>query len=237
VNHPGNNALEDYTVPGFTLWWERAADITEVLNAMLADPMFGQRIDRKRIGAAGFSIGGFTMIELAGGIGDLETYNRFCKSPEADAICKDQQEFPGLLAKGAAMERSDADFRKAIAMGRKAHGDRRIHAVFAIAPGVGQAFHADSLASIAIPVEIVAGANDRVVPVGTNAQYLADHIPHAHVTVYPGGAGHYTFLAACTDLGKKQQPIFCVDAPDVDRAAVHAETARRALAFFDEKLR
>jgi predicted dienelactone hydrolase len=27
VNHPGNNALEDYTVEGFSLWWLRAVDL------------------------------------------------------------------------------------------------------------------------------------------------------------------------------------------------------------------
>src|SRR5580704_14103118 len=28
VNHPGNNGLEDYTLQGFSIWWERAADLT-----------------------------------------------------------------------------------------------------------------------------------------------------------------------------------------------------------------
>jgi predicted dienelactone hydrolase len=36
VNHPGNNALEDYTVEGFSLWWLRAVDLSAVVDAMLA---------------------------------------------------------------------------------------------------------------------------------------------------------------------------------------------------------
>ena len=28
VNHPGNNALEEYTAEGFLIWWERARDLT-----------------------------------------------------------------------------------------------------------------------------------------------------------------------------------------------------------------
>src|ERR1700692_2090632 len=31
VNHPGNNAIEPHTVQGFTLWWQRANDISAVL--------------------------------------------------------------------------------------------------------------------------------------------------------------------------------------------------------------
>src|SRR5690242_14939219 len=51
VNHPGNNALEPYTPAGFSLWWERATDLTKVIDGMLADREFGDRIDAQRIGA------------------------------------------------------------------------------------------------------------------------------------------------------------------------------------------
>jgi predicted dienelactone hydrolase len=64
VNHPGNNATEPYTVEGFSIWWERARDLSEVINRMLADTEFSGRIDPKRIGAAGFSLGGYTMSKL-----------------------------------------------------------------------------------------------------------------------------------------------------------------------------
>ena len=67
INHPGNNALEPYTVRGFTLFWKRAGDLSRAIDGMLADPRFGPHIDARRIGAAGFSLGGYTMIEIAGG--------------------------------------------------------------------------------------------------------------------------------------------------------------------------
>jgi hypothetical protein len=70
VNHPGNNALEPYTVAGFPLWWERATDLSEVIDQMLGDAEFGGRIDSKRIAAGGFSLGDYTMIEIVGGITD-----------------------------------------------------------------------------------------------------------------------------------------------------------------------
>src|SRR5215831_4732340 len=86
VNHPGNNALEPYTTQGFLLWWERAKDLSNVIDQMLADKTFASHIDSKRIGAAGFSLGGYTMIEIAGGITDAAGFVRFCDSTKADAI-------------------------------------------------------------------------------------------------------------------------------------------------------
>lgn len=67
VNHPGNNAYDGYTAQGFSTWWERARDLSTVIDKMLADTVFGPRIDSRRIGATGFSLGGYTMIEIAGG--------------------------------------------------------------------------------------------------------------------------------------------------------------------------
>lgn len=45
VNHPGNNAAEPYTVEGFSIWWERARDLSEVVSGMLSDAEFGAHID------------------------------------------------------------------------------------------------------------------------------------------------------------------------------------------------
>jgi len=61
VNHPGNNALEDYTVEGMSLWWLRAVDLSAIIDAMLVDTTFASLIDPARIGAAGHSLGGYTV--------------------------------------------------------------------------------------------------------------------------------------------------------------------------------
>jgi len=84
VNHPGNNATEPYTAQGFSTWWERARDLSVVIDCMLSDSKFGNRLDSHRIAAAGFSLGGYTMIEIAGGITEPEAFNQFCASSGAD---------------------------------------------------------------------------------------------------------------------------------------------------------
>jgi predicted dienelactone hydrolase len=101
---------------------------------------------------------------------------------------------------------------------------------------LGPAFRADSLEKISLPVAIVAGAADTIVPVASSAQFFGKHIPHAELTLFPG-VGHYTFLAECADAGKKSRPALCVDLPGVDRAAVHAQTVGLALKFFAAHLR
>ncbi|MGA2099073.1 MAG: alpha/beta hydrolase [Candidatus Acidiferrum sp.] len=236
VNHPGNNSLEDYTPQGFSLWWERASDLSVLLDQILADSTFGAHIDAKRVGAAGFSLGGFTVIEIAGGIGELSRYQEFCKSPKADRMCGDPPEFPGLSAKVAALARSDAAMQAALLDAAKSHRDPRIRAVFAMAPALGPAFSPESLAKINIPVQIVAGASDTVVPIETSAKFFASKIPGAQLTVYQA-VGHYTFLATCQELGDRTRPELCVDQAGILRNEIHAQTATMAFHFFETNLK
>ena len=237
MNHPGNNALEPYTTRGFAEWAERATDVSRVLDAMLAEPKFGARIDQSRIGAAGFSLGGFTVIELAGGIGTVDKFQAFCKSPRADAMCHDQLEFPHLATWATMTYFISPGFRASIANSHSSHRDPRLRAVFAIAPALGPAFAPETLEKISLPVEILSGVADPVVPASSSAQYFADHIPHAQLSLYPGGVGHYTFLGLCTDHGKQILPQPCNDAPGVDRSAIHEDAAKKVVDFFDEHLK
>jgi predicted dienelactone hydrolase len=229
VNHPGNNAAEPYTAKGFSIWWERARDLSETISGMLADAKFGAQIDPERIGSAGFSLGGYTMIAIAGGITDLQGFIRFCDSPNAGPTCTSPREFPSLVE----------DFRKMIREhpevlqhSGNSFRDARVRAAFAIAPGLGPAIPASSLKTISIPVEIVAGESDQNVPVALNAKYFAAGIPGAKLHIFPGNVAHYVFLDSCTEVGRKTVPMLCVDAQGVDRDAIHADTVRRAVQFF-----
>jgi predicted dienelactone hydrolase len=238
VNHPGNNGLEDYTVQGFTLWWERAHDLTVVIDQLLADRVLGPRIDAGRIGAAGFSLGGFTMILLAGGVSDRAAYEEFCRSPRADDMCKVPPEFKDLMGKSKGLAARDREYAESLAHERQSRRDPRVRAVFAIAPALGPAFRAESLARIAVPVEIVAGAADDSVPPASSAAYFARHIPRAKLTILPGNVGHYVFLDVCTEHGRKVvQPFLCTDGAGVDRQAVHDKTAAMAARFFAAQLK
>ena len=236
VNHPGNNALEDYTIPGAVFWGQRAHDMSVLLDLLLADPTFGPRIDSRRVGAAGFSLGGLTVLELAGGIAEFSRYQDFCKSPKADGMCTDTIEYPGLLANVTALAKTDPAIQAAFAENSKSHRDPRIRAIFAMAPAVGPAFDPGSLAKISIPTQIVAGAVDNVVPIDSSAKFFASQIPGAQLTIFQA-VGHYTFLGTCAELGDRTQPRICIDQAGILRDEIHAQTATMAWHFFDANLK
>jgi predicted dienelactone hydrolase len=236
VNHPGNNALEPYTPQGFSLWWERATDLTQVIDHMLADPEFSARIDPLRIAAAGFSLGGYTMIEIAGGITDIAAYRKFCQSPAADGICKAPPEFPELLGYFKNLEaaaQTDPEIAASLKRQGESHRDPRVRAVFAIAPALGPAFPPEGLKKITIPVQIVAGIDDDSVPVASSARYFAAQIPGSKLVLLPNGVQHYQFLALCTPAGRQTLPLLCTDKPGVNREALHKSTAAAAIQFFE----
>ena len=233
VNHPGNNAAEPYTVEGFSLWWERARDLTEVITALLADSEFGSRIDQNAIGAAGFSIGGYTMIEIAGGITDAAGFVHYCDTTNADAICTSPPEFPTLVQDFRKLIR---EYPEVLKHAGDCYRDSRVRSVFAMAPALGPAFPAAGLKKILIPVEIVAGESDQNVPIDSSAKYFAARIPKAKLHVFTGNVAHYVFLDTCTETGRKTLPGLCVDGKGVERSSIHARTVRLALDFFGSAL-
>ncbi|MBX7218740.1 MAG: dienelactone hydrolase family protein [Blastocatellia bacterium] len=234
-NHHGNTGAEEKpTAQGFLFWWERAKDLHVLLDKVLADPEIGPHVDRNRIGAAGFSLGGATVISVAGGLIDLKAFETFCQSPEHDATCDPQPEFPDAVKE---LERMKQD--PAVAAARQQAGasyrDSRIKAVFALAPAVVNAYPAAGLKAIKIPLAIVVGDGDATTPPATNAIRLAQHIKQAKLTVLPGKVEHYTFLSECSPFGQTVLP-YCRDAEGVDRAEIHRTVSQMAVTFFQRAL-
>jgi predicted dienelactone hydrolase len=234
VNHPGNNALEPYTAEGFVLWWERATDLSEVLDGMLADPEFGPKVDPDRIGAAGFSIGGYTVLALGGARTDISVIIDLCKQQPNAPLCR----VPEMKDMGTP-EQMLATARRtsgvSLASSNESYRDPRVHAIFAIAPAVGMTLTPDSLHAMRLPVEIVVGSADPIATPKDNADYVRSHIRGAKENVLPNVA-HYTFLDTCTTAGKQQLGVFCEDPPSVDREAVHTQVDEMAVQFFDRAL-
>ncbi|HYE73798.1 MAG TPA: dienelactone hydrolase family protein [Blastocatellia bacterium] len=237
ASHHGNTGAEAKTAAqGFMLWWERSKDLKVMVDKLLADAEFGPRIDQARIGAAGFSLGGATVISVAGGIFDLNAFEKFCQSAERDATCEPQPEFPEARKLFDKIKDTDPVVIKSLQQAGDSYRDKRIKAVFAIATALGGGFSPQSLASIQIPIHIVVGERDSTTPRLTNAQKFASSIKQSKLTVLPGKVGHYTFLAECSQTGKTLIPV-CRDADGVDRAKVHQEVSEMALKFFQSNLR
>jgi predicted dienelactone hydrolase len=236
VNHHGNTATEaHYDARGFLLWWERARDVSVAIDRLLDDPLFGTRIDTSRIATAGFSLGGYTVLELAGARTDLQLYDAFCTSAERDFTCEPQPEMPSAHEEFARLRMNDAETARSLAHAGDSYRDERIRAVAALAPAVGRALTSVSLGQIRVPVLLVKGDSDRIAPAPTNADYIHAQIRNSQLVGWRS-VGHYTFLSACTDDGRMQLPALCGELPGVNREAIHDEVAEAVRTFFDRTL-
>jgi predicted dienelactone hydrolase len=237
VDHPGNNALEPPTIPGATLWWMRAADLSRVIDGVIASPLFGPRVDTTRIGAAGFSLGGYTVLVIAGARADARRLDSYCARKPSTPLCTDESTpaVRNIRARALALAASDPAYETAALANAQTHRDARVKAVFSIAPALGPAILPDSLGEISIPVALVAGFGDPILPVEDNVIPDALAIPNAELTIFPKTVGHYTFLTDCTAAGAGAFGAICTDAGPA-RVAVHRATAALAASFFDRTL-
>ncbi len=247
VDHPGDNdAVEDRTgrtAEGFLLWWERATDLSEVLDGLLADAQIGPHIDRDRVGAAGFALGGYTVLELAGARTDIGAFYDLCRTKPADPICavpelhdlpQDASDHPHTLGQLlASVRRRDGE---SLALSGESYRDPRIHAIFALAPVLGFTLTPESLHALRLPVAEIVGSADSLAPPAQNADLIRANIRGVKETTLPTVA-HDTFLDTCTAAGKAALPQYCTDPPGVDRMAVHAQAADLAVGFFARAFR
>ena len=235
VDHPGNNLDAPTTPEGLALWWERARDLSDVLDGVLADQAFGPKIDPSRIAAAGYSLGGYTVMELAGAQTDISLFFARCKANPDTTVCQiphsrgmgsvDDVLRAARQTSGLSLARSGDSFR-----------DPRVKAVFAIAPALGFTQTQESLRAMRLPVELVVGAEDRTAPAEDNASWLRENVRGARETILPG-VSHYTFLDSCLASAGPAAASYCEELPGVDRAAVHAQVAAMAVDFFSRALR
>ena len=235
LNHHGNTAAEDLPTPeGFMLSWERAVDLSRVLDRVLDDAKFGPLIDSSRVGAAGFSLGGYSVVAVTGGRVSLSQWEAFCASAQRDSTCEPQPEFPNAFVEFEKI-RNRPDVLASLEHHGDSFRDTRFKAAFAMAP-VGSWLTSASLSEVSVPMRIVVGAEDRTTPVATNAKRISGMIPGAQLLVLER-VGHYSLLAECTASGMKQRTDLCHEESGVERANVHRRVAADAEAFFDSVLR
>jgi predicted dienelactone hydrolase len=196
VDHPGNNGIDEMTVPGAILWWERAEDLKRALVTVGEDKIIGPHVDITQVGAAGFSAGGFTALVLGGARADPEHLVTFCHGHPDDGICRPQLEF-SVTETDRDRALQDPQVAAAEAKAHDDHSLAAVKAVFAMAPALVQALDPQSLESLRRPTWIVAGDADTVAPPTTNAEVAARLIPSVRLDMVPQ-AGHYAFLSTCT---------------------------------------
>lgn len=234
IYHHGDTPVEEHRPPqGKLHFWERALDVSAALDHVLDDPLLGPHIDPDRIGAAGFSAGGGTMLLLAGAMFRPNELAARCEASPSDPACYIPPAIRADIAKINELAKTDPVVKASVERRERSFRDRRIRAVFSMAPALGDAFTETGLSTVEIPVLIAASRADEITPLASNAQKYADLIPSATLTVVPETVSHYGFINECTEPGKRESPLICKDPPHVNRAELHRRIADDALDFFD----
>jgi predicted dienelactone hydrolase len=202
--------------------WQRPRDISLAIDFLLEDPAWGKAIDAESFGVAGHSQGGFTSLWIGGAKVDADKFLAFQKG------WKNNRQVPAYL-------RDELPLDPAPAL--DVH-DPRIKAAFAMAPGIIKAFGMDEagLGRMTIPAYVTVGARDTQTPPEENAAFAAKHIPGARLVIIPGLVDHEIFVNECDDEGRDEFPEACIDAPGVDRHAIHEAVGGAALEFFGVNL-
>lgn len=232
VDHPGNNSADKMTPAGAMLFWDRADDLKAALAAAKADLDIGQHIDLRRVGVAGYATGGFAALAAAGGQVDFDRWVAFCREHPADGTCAPQPEFPLTLDDGLAALKAP-DLAAEVAHARDDHSIPEVRAAFAIAPAIVQALTPESLARLRLPVGVVVGDSDDVIPAHTNGGAAARAIPGAELKVLPG-VGHYDFISTCTPAAVSQLSL--CQGFKVPQDGAHEGALRAAFSFFARSL-
>jgi predicted dienelactone hydrolase len=187
-------------------------------------------VDAARIGAAGFSLGGYTAITLAGAKMDFDALKNYLNT-EVGKKEAEIPEMPGLISLFGKPEVKES-YKKAPSL-----FDKRIKSVFVMSPAIGQAFPTnENFKAISIPVYIVAAANDIIAPIKTNAAHYAKLIGTSQYKTLGGDAGHYVFLNEAKEGLKQEAPMFFNDPPGVNRHEIHEQALQLAVDHFRKTL-
>jgi predicted dienelactone hydrolase len=226
TSHPGTLA-DDQTVAGRLRLWDRASDVSFVLDRLLDDPKWAPLIDPHRIGFVGHSFGGWTGVSLAGGRYDPVRQRTFCQnSAKKDFYCDNT-----LKDDVSGVPVADAD---------RSYHDARIRAYYIMGSGPGQGFGEQSLKAISAPFVVDTAEFDESLEPLANSSTLARLISGAREIRRP--VGHFAYVPECRSI---VGPILtrlagipvCNDPDGVDRAAVHHQVAHDVTRFFNTELR
>ncbi|ARM87949.1 alpha/beta hydrolase family protein [Rhizobium sp. CIAT894] len=231
VSHHGNTGIEPYRAEGFACLWERAPDLSVMLDRR--DDWLGDlssHIDTFRVFAAGFSAGAYSVMLLLGAVAQ---FSQFEPSRMKPGGMRGPREFPDLADHIPALLRSSAVFRDSWSRLSKPYRDERIKAALLCAPGRSVlAFSEESLKAVEAPALILVGDADRAAPAEECSSWLHARLSRSALKIFGGGLGHYVFVPEGSGLGFAFAAELFTDPPGIERAAVHDEIADLSAALF-----
>jgi predicted dienelactone hydrolase len=221
LTHTGDNYKDQSRATDMA---NRPRQLHVLIDYMLGTWAQHDRLDPARVGAFGFSSGGFTVLAEAGGEPDMTRVAAHCRDYPQHYDCQLLTRTPPPAAA------TDPG-----APNPWTH-DARVRAVVSAAPALGYTFTAQSLGRLTLPIQLWRAADDEILvdPFHASAVRAALKGP-VDYRVVPG-AGHFDFLTPCNAEIAKARPVLCTSAPGFDRVAFHRTLNAAVVAFFTQEL-
>jgi len=220
VTHTGDN-YADQSRSIFIM--DRPKQISLVIDYIIHAWNGHTQVDPMRIGMFGFSAGGFTTLVNIGGVPDLRRIAPFCKEHIGDFACQ-------MLARSPDTKPNSLATQSAIS-------DARIKAAVVAAPALGFTFSREGLQNVTIPVQLWRAEDDNLLPNPWYAEAVRLALPQAPDYHVIPKAGHFDFLAPCTEALLARAPAICTSAPDFNRKAFHVAFNASIIEFFGRTLK
>ena len=219
MTHTGDNYKDQSEATHLTL---RPQTVHAVIEYMLTAWPGHTAINPDKVGAFGFSAGGFTVLVSIGGIPDLSRVAPYCAGHAATYVCK-------LLA------------AHPVPAGERVHdtdwiADLRIKAAVIAAPAIGFTFTRAGLKNVLIPVQLWRAGDDTILPSPDYAEPVRDALPRPPEYHVVAGADHFDFLAPCSEPLAHAAPMICQEHGGFNRAAFHRTFDRDVVRFFTKTL-
>lgn len=228
LDHPGTTSF-DHSAQAAAQWWQRAGDVSRLLDWLLNESYLLPNIDANNITAIGHSLGGWTVMLLAGAQFDRDQLKQECAFKSSPRVC-------GLMAELGLDQPQIGEPTGSLQ-------DTRIKRVVSLDLGLARSFSRQSLQRFTIPTLILAADVDiGDLPQAEESGFLAQYIPknQRQYIVYPDAA-HFSFMQLCKpgaiEMIEEEEPgdgIVCQDGDDRSRDELHQVMYRDILAFLRE---
>ena len=227
LRHPGDNWQDQSLLAQSPERYfdERPRQASRVIDALLADPAWKDRIttDNRgpRVVALGHSAGGYTVLALAGARPDLSRMRKHCQVEASND--------PVFCSMGRAAEAAPPSPAAALSL-----KDERVRAIVAMSPA-GVLLTAESLATVRPATMIYEAELDRFVVPRFHAEWVAKNLPAPNLHRVPN-AWHFAFMDRANMPITSPDGDISANPPGFDRAAFLKQLAVEITAFFDKIL-
>ncbi len=197
---------------------QRPRQLRTALDAILEHPVLGAFVDHGRIGALGFSSGGYTILALLGARPDYSRWKQSNQVFDADKPASDGENGDDVL---------DEEKLNTIL-------DPRIGAAVLLSP-VARWLDLRSLSRVKVPLRVYRAERESVSPNEENADLVVS-LAGGKVESVTIPGDHFIFMAPVDASLREKYAEFYQDAPGIDRQETHRRIGKEIVDFFQHQL-